>query len=295
MQTPTSGGASSGGASSGGASSPAARMPTKVSSGSPRPQWEKGGGCSECAIGFTAIRRRHHCRACGGLICDDCSFSKALPDMGYKKKQRVCETCIVSRHPMHNALVKQARGPPGVARRTALHEEGAGPRAATTGASSTADAADGTHGAATVTAAGKEEALLDAAERAKRVEAELTERVATAESRTKRYEAAIRERDDRWEERPTGGSGSAIPPMLRRTFKGQRARLHKRCRLPHPPHSLRGCVERCQCIHRPRIAMVPQCGTTMRACVCGRLRRRYCRKTGQRRSLSKTRNDHGCG
>ena len=210
MQTPTSGGASSGGASSGvassgGASSSAPRMPTKVSSGSPRPQWEKGGGCAECARGFTAIRRRHHCRACGGLICDDCSFSKALPDMGYKKKQRVCESCIVRRHPMHNALVKQARGPPGVARRTTLHEGGAGPRAATAGASSTADAADGTQGAATVTAAREEAALrtkqmLDAAERAERaegVEAELTERVATAEARTKRYEAAIRERDER--------------------------------------------------------------------------------------------------
>ena len=29
--------------------------------------------CMQCAVGFWLLRRRHHCRGCGWLLCDDCS------------------------------------------------------------------------------------------------------------------------------------------------------------------------------------------------------------------------------
>ena len=29
--------------------------------------------CSTCGKGFNLTRRRHHCRLCGGIMCDRCS------------------------------------------------------------------------------------------------------------------------------------------------------------------------------------------------------------------------------
>ena len=40
----------------------------------------------------------HTHSACGGVICDECSYYKPLPDLGYNKKERVCESCVVARH-----------------------------------------------------------------------------------------------------------------------------------------------------------------------------------------------------
>ncbi len=38
------------------------------------------------------MRRKHHCRACGELVCDTCAPSESgdLPGMGYIHKVRVC-------------------------------------------------------------------------------------------------------------------------------------------------------------------------------------------------------------
>jgi len=50
--------------------------------------------CMSCKSGFTAIRRRHHCRKCGGLFCGSCS-SKRVPilNAGLSDPVRVCEKC----------------------------------------------------------------------------------------------------------------------------------------------------------------------------------------------------------
>ncbi|KAL6065425.1 Pleckstriny domain-containing family F member 2 [Balamuthia mandrillaris] len=48
--------------------------------------------CMLCTIKFTAIRRKHHCRKCGKLVCNKCSEKRwELPNIG---KERVCDVCF---------------------------------------------------------------------------------------------------------------------------------------------------------------------------------------------------------
>ena len=50
--------------------------------------------CQECGVKFTVIKRRHHCRACGRVLCSTCCHDKApLQYMDYKEA-RVCATCL---------------------------------------------------------------------------------------------------------------------------------------------------------------------------------------------------------
>ncbi|KAF2359595.1 Smad anchor for receptor activation Smad-binding domain [Trinorchestia longiramus] len=64
--------------------------------GSVAPFWvpdEDASGCQECGRQFTLVRRRHHCRACGRVLCANCCKDKAqLPYMDYREA-RVCATC----------------------------------------------------------------------------------------------------------------------------------------------------------------------------------------------------------
>ena len=57
--------------------------------------WEADGDtefCPQCQEKFTLLRRRHHCRRCGGLVCDSCSRKRAqLPN--FAQPQRVCGSC----------------------------------------------------------------------------------------------------------------------------------------------------------------------------------------------------------
>lgn len=63
------------------------------------PRWipdEQAPRCMACAVLFTAFRRRHHCRNCGGVFCGVCSNSSApLPKYGLLKAVRVCRNCYV--------------------------------------------------------------------------------------------------------------------------------------------------------------------------------------------------------
>eukprot|EP00755_Sulcionema_specki_P003102 Sspe_Gene.119710::Locus_116394_Transcript_1_1_Confidence_1.000_Length_538::g.119710::m.119710 len=62
-----------------------------------RPQWvgdKERRTCSHCRMGFTVIRRRHHCRACGGLFCDDCTAARGpIHELGYLFPVRQCQPC----------------------------------------------------------------------------------------------------------------------------------------------------------------------------------------------------------
>lgn len=67
---------------------------------SDRMQWaanEERSSCTLCGQTFTWLRRRHHCRACGGLFCDSCSPENAMilpPRFGCGSvAQRVCIGC----------------------------------------------------------------------------------------------------------------------------------------------------------------------------------------------------------
>ncbi|RHZ87825.1 hypothetical protein Glove_30g42 [Diversispora epigaea] len=63
-----------------------------------RPVWvddETVKTCKNCKTSFTPIRRKHHCRQCGNIFCQECtSRSIALPQFGYVKPERVCSGCI---------------------------------------------------------------------------------------------------------------------------------------------------------------------------------------------------------
>uniref|UniRef100_A0A1B0C2V1 Lateral signaling target protein 2 homolog n=1 Tax=Glossina palpalis gambiensis TaxID=67801 RepID=A0A1B0C2V1_9MUSC len=63
------------------------------------PAWipdQKAPRCMSCNIPFTAFRRRHHCRNCGGVFCGVCSNTSApLPKYGLTKAVRVCRSCYV--------------------------------------------------------------------------------------------------------------------------------------------------------------------------------------------------------
>lgn len=63
-----------------------------------RPKWQPNSeqnSCSGCSNPFDFWRnRKHHCRACGTIVCNACSdYFDTLPDLGYLKPVRVCIMC----------------------------------------------------------------------------------------------------------------------------------------------------------------------------------------------------------
>ena len=47
--------------------------------------------CSLCSTTFNLFRRRHHCRACGALVCAEHSKKRMiLESVNAKQKQRIC-------------------------------------------------------------------------------------------------------------------------------------------------------------------------------------------------------------
>ena len=49
--------------------------------------------CSNCHKKFSLAVRKHHCRSCGQIFCQECAQGQAdLPS--YKGKVRVCDSCF---------------------------------------------------------------------------------------------------------------------------------------------------------------------------------------------------------
>ena len=67
----------------------------------PAPLWvpdELVSSCMSCTQNFTLLRRRHHCRSCGQIFCNQCSsHTLALKQFGYNKPVRVCDQCFALR------------------------------------------------------------------------------------------------------------------------------------------------------------------------------------------------------
>ena len=70
-----------------------------------------------CASAFTwastsdseaqEARDRHNCRACGGLVCEQCSKNKCpVPDIGLLFAVRVCDRCY---HDMGSVVINDSR------------------------------------------------------------------------------------------------------------------------------------------------------------------------------------------
>eukprot|EP01062_Namystynia_karyoxenos_P073433 TRINITY_DN70230_c0_g1_i1.p1 TRINITY_DN70230_c0_g1~~TRINITY_DN70230_c0_g1_i1.p1 ORF type:complete len:1565 (+),score=416.95 TRINITY_DN70230_c0_g1_i1:121-4695(+) len=63
--------------------------------------------CKRCQVKFGTLTRKHHCRRCGGVFCDNCSSHRVT--LGPLKDQRVCEKCAQSvlhkkKNPLHALL-----------------------------------------------------------------------------------------------------------------------------------------------------------------------------------------------
>ncbi|EDQ92552.1 uncharacterized protein MONBRDRAFT_13501, partial [Monosiga brevicollis MX1] len=52
------------------------------------------GKCQLCANKFTMVRRRHHCRRCGKLVCSSCApknNTKPIPELSMLEPVRHCK------------------------------------------------------------------------------------------------------------------------------------------------------------------------------------------------------------
>lgn len=59
--------------------------------------------CMECQAEFNFLNRRHHCRACGNIICSNCSPYKAtIPTLDEPNGSRVCNNCFGLKVNLHN-------------------------------------------------------------------------------------------------------------------------------------------------------------------------------------------------
>ncbi len=49
--------------------------------------------CQRCHVDFTILIRRHHCRACGKVVCSECSDNRAPLKFKNYEAVRVCDQC----------------------------------------------------------------------------------------------------------------------------------------------------------------------------------------------------------
>lgn len=55
--------------------------------------------CKQCNKDFGVLRRKHHCRNCGSIFCNECSSRNCfIPDSTYTTQERVCDGCFARLH-----------------------------------------------------------------------------------------------------------------------------------------------------------------------------------------------------
>ena len=95
--------------------------------------------CQACQAVFSLLVRRHHCRACGKVVCSSCGASRA--PVRYKNFEAVrvclqcCEELLKKYRVQHPELIPKFKGRPGSVSRSASRKTSA-PRYATPAADS---------------------------------------------------------------------------------------------------------------------------------------------------------------
>lgn len=59
--------------------------------------WIVNESCNHCLVcikKFSFLRRKHHCRRCGNIICSDCKRKERLPLLEEFGELVVCKTCL---------------------------------------------------------------------------------------------------------------------------------------------------------------------------------------------------------
>lgn len=74
--------------------------------------------CQKCHVDFSILLRRHHCRACGQVVCGNCSEDRAPLKYKNYKSDRVCKQC-------YDVLWKELECNPGVRSRFKRKEQSA--------------------------------------------------------------------------------------------------------------------------------------------------------------------------
>ena len=73
-----------------------AKMKEEETVGDSAPLWipdQRVTMCQICNMEFTLVNRRHHCRACGKVVCSQCSGNKAPLKYRQFESARVCDSC----------------------------------------------------------------------------------------------------------------------------------------------------------------------------------------------------------
>ncbi len=64
--------------------------------------------CKACHIKFSFSERKHHCRNCGWVFCNNCSrFETEIHRLSITKPVRVCQACYNSIKNDENPYIQQ--------------------------------------------------------------------------------------------------------------------------------------------------------------------------------------------